>query len=943
MSSKLYDDILGLARKESAHAGHFFVGVEHLFIALTRIEGGVAVSALEEQGVAPRFVRYMLRQELGQGDNRRFWPGFRETPRLHTVLRMARELALDNSRKHPSERDLFLAILREGDSLPYRVLQQMDVNLDQLEVTAANWTEHMRVQPVRVPIEFGPDVHLNETELEVIQQMFRGNYERVVIDRHLQGGYSAAKVLVAHPYRADGRPSAPVVVKLDERQAILYEKMRYDSYVRDTLPPATSRVVDNPIVPDRSTLGGLKYTFIRDPEAAGPIDLADYAREHGPEALSDLLWNSLYRVFGETWWSQRHLYQFSVWQEYEMLLPPALVVELVAEQAVPRRRLVPLGQWSRRGRFANGELVALEGFTVSDYYPSRNGIQLASGSGPEAQNRAGKVEVRGISHQPKEYYRGAVIDSLIGRVLYTRDDLLFKQAVSLDPNFDITADRLPSQATFGVQLPNPLKRYPNLLQRRIAGSLSTIHGDLHLHNILVGPGGNAWLIDFALTREGHTLFDWAVLETSLLTEIVSPAIETDAWEDIWPVVRMLHEIAQTGEPPEGTLPVQRALLVIASLRGIVQECLADPGDWREYNVALALCAMRGLRWTETLSLTSRRLLFLVSALAMSSAGGRSGMSTSTPDMDITDAHLDVTDAMSRGQMEALVHRQSVPVVGDDPADSPGLEKTEDGTSGLLRFSAYHPGGIMTESWQPFNVYVYKSYAEGLVSKDARSGHNGLQAVYAQSAQPGWPGASGGVQVTVSPHLPGFTFNPAAASVLLYEDWHRFEFRVLASDIMARRTYSGSVTVAFDGIIVGDIPVTLAVGDRPGAEMTFSDVASPYRRIYCSYSQEDSAIARRIEKLASTLGSDYLQELIELRSGLRWTDELKGMLERADIFQLFWSRNAASGLFVAQEWRQALRMPHKKMFMRPIYWENPLPALPPELAHMTFLHVPDLID
>ena len=44
--------------------------------------------------------------------------------------------------------------------------------------------------------------------------------------------------------------------------------------------------------------------------------------------------------------------------------------------------------------------------------------------------------------------------------------------------------------------------------------MSKIHGDLHLGNILIGPAGDAWLIDFEWTRLGHTLLDWAGLEAA---------------------------------------------------------------------------------------------------------------------------------------------------------------------------------------------------------------------------------------------------------------------------------------------------------------------------------------------------------------------------------------------------------------------------------------------
>jgi hypothetical protein len=51
-----------------------------------------------------------------------------------------------------------------------------------------------------------------------------------------------------------------------------------------------------------------------------------------------------------------------------------------------------------------------------------------------------------------------------------------------------------------------------------------------------------------------------------------------------------------------------------------------------------------------------------------------------------------------------------------------------------------------------------------------------------------------------------------------------------------------------------------------------------------------------------------------------------MIREADIFQLFWSRNAIQSPFVEQEWRYALSL-DRDNFVRPTYWEDPLPELP----------------
>ena len=82
--------------------------------------------------------------------------------------------------------------------------------------------------------------------------------------------------------------------------------------------------------------------------------------------------------------------------------------------------------------------------------------------------------------------------------------------------------RIRSPALICLGLPDPLYRLPGLLKESISGTQSTIHGDLNLENILVGLGGFVWLIDFASTRDGHTLFDFAHLGAELIAHVTRP-------------------------------------------------------------------------------------------------------------------------------------------------------------------------------------------------------------------------------------------------------------------------------------------------------------------------------------------------------------------------------------------------------------------------------------
>lgn len=72
---------------------------------------------------------------------------------------------------------------------------------------------------------------------------------------------------------------------------------------------------------------------------------------------------------------------------------------------------------------------------------------------------------------------------------------------------------------FGPTLQNPL---PILLTTNAAANvlITTIHGDLQGYNVLVDKHSEAWLIDFANTRSGPRLQDYASFEAFLLLSVV---------------------------------------------------------------------------------------------------------------------------------------------------------------------------------------------------------------------------------------------------------------------------------------------------------------------------------------------------------------------------------------------------------------------------------------
>ena len=96
--------------------------------------------------------------------------------------------------------------------------------------------------------------------------------------------------------------------------------------------------------------------------------------------------------------------------------------------------------------------------------------------------------------------------------------------------------------------------------------------------------------------------------------------------------------------------------------------------------------------------------------------------------------------------------------------------------------------------------------------------------------------------------------------------------------------------------------------------------------------------QQLERAYTVLGMQSLRDVHVLRSGEKWHPALLKHIEQADIFQLYWSDNAKHSTYVEQEWRHALKQA-RPSFIRPLYWEHPMPDPPLELDEIHFAYFP----
>jgi hypothetical protein len=419
------------------------------------------------------------------------------------------------------------------------------------------------VQPNKlVTLEVDPRLQLSDDHARLLKALF-ASYARLMVNREFLSGYSGARTFLIQPVRSDGRSDAYTIAKIGLQRMIEREYANYENFVKDTLPPVTARIQHAPVTVKGSSLAAIRYTFLGDagqvPASLRQVLLADPTGGH---------LRRLYDTFGPNWWRQNRPYAFRLEQEYDHLLPAHLILKPAFGKGMRWRITDYLDERMRPDEIPSldiGARIPLRKFTQAELRADGKSLTL------RGQVQPGHPPLR-ITWLSSE--RPSV--GTLAEVVATR------QAVLLEATKDFDSG----------DLPDPLLYLPEALQTPLNSTQSIIHGDLNLENILVGPGGLLWLIDFASTHEGHTLADFAHLEAELIAHVL---------------------IRQVKGPQEFVRRLENnEFPLINSLHEIAAECMLNPVDSKEYGLAVFLSCLGGLKYLN-LDRSAKHLLYLSAA------------------------------------------------------------------------------------------------------------------------------------------------------------------------------------------------------------------------------------------------------------------------------------------------------------------------------------------
>ncbi|QQS47815.1 MAG: toll/interleukin-1 receptor domain-containing protein [Acidobacteriota bacterium] len=261
------------------------------------------------------------------------------------------------------------------------------------------------------------------------------------------------------------------------------------------------------------------------------------------------------------------------------------------------------------------------------------------------------------------------------------------------------------------------------------------------------------------------------------------------------------------------------------------------------------------------------------------------------------------------------------------------------------FSAWHPRAVNPGEWHKLLVYAHLQEALDAVKTDAGQVLGLKAADYRQSDAKATAKIANGTEITLVPQADGLEFKPAQATISWSGAWQRADFEMTATGKRAGHVVTSSIACYVGPLMIAEVRLPVVVkrsGDEGTAEEGAQAVESAkmYQAVFASYSHDDTQVVEAVESAYKALGMEYLRDVTTLRSGQKWSDQLLKMIEEADIFQLFWSDKSSRSAYCEQEWQYALSISERKGpgFIRPVYWQKPIPKVPKDLRALHFAPV-----
>ena len=255
-----------------------------------------------------------------------------------------------------------------------------------------------------------------------------------------------------------------------------------------------------------------------------------------------------------------------------------------------------------------------------------------------------------------------------------------------------------------------------------------------------------------------------------------------------------------------------------------------------------------------------------------------------------------------------------------------------------RITTLYPPLLGPGQSRPLVLYIYTAEMRSVVEREIENVRDDktdtASANFSKVIPEGCP-----IQVCLSSDV--LRVSPSKIEFNWHDPLNKFEFTIVATDNAHIDTQATlDVEVCADDLPIASLRLSILVTSEAEGGIPAQQTANWFQDVFASYARENLAIVRHLKERYEALGVRMKIDLDELRTGEAWEPRLYELINDCDLFQLFWSKNAKKSKFVEREWRHALATDKARHgpFIRPVYWENPMPPPAQELAHMNFTYL-----
>jgi CHASE2 domain-containing sensor protein len=181
-------------------------------------------------------------------------------------------------------------------------------------------------------------------------------------------------------------------------------------------------------------------------------------------------------------------------------------------------------------------------------------------------------------------------------------------------------------------------------------------------------------------------------------------------------------------------------------------------------------------------------------------------------------------------------------------------------------------------------------------------------------------------------IEGITEGDLEEEIIWNRNIAKAKFHVEYPRSKIQENHSGLAAIYAQGMKVATLHFSFSNSGKSVAE-----AQSGHRKAFACYSSADrDQVLARIQGMQKAMPKlEVFIDVLSLRAGQNWEEELKKAIRSCDCFYLFWSKNASSSKEVEKEWKCALEE-RGPGFIDPVPLVSPEEAPPPpELCNVHF--------